>query len=59
MTSTGILPRKRVLSGGDIPAVNTSEVLSEISNIDIKRARNRAISGQQVQAGALTKKLKN
>ena len=43
--STAILPQKRALSGGDIPAVNTSEDLSKISNIDIKRERRRAFSG--------------
>ena len=58
MTSTGILPRKRVLSGGYIPAVNTSEGLSEISNTDIKRARKVTLSGRQVQAHALTKNSK-
>ena len=46
MTSLCKLPLKRVLSGGNIRAVNISEGLSEISNIDIKRARKRALSGQ-------------
>ena len=55
MTSTGILPRKRALSGADIPAVNTTEILSEITNTGIKRARKRALSDQQVQPDALTK----
>ena len=55
MKPTGILLRKRGLSGGDIPAVNTSEGLSEISNIDTRRARTRALSGQQVYADALKK----
>jgi hypothetical protein len=40
------------------PPVNSSENFSEIANIDIKRARKRALSGQQVQADSLTKKTK-
>jgi hypothetical protein len=42
----------------DIPPVDSSESLSEIANIDIKRARKRALSGQQVQADSLTKNTK-
>ena len=53
-----IHPRKRALSGSDIPPVDSSESLSEIANIDIKRARKRAQSSQQVQADSLTKNTK-
>jgi hypothetical protein len=55
VTPSCINPRKRALSGSDIPPVDSSESLSEIANIDIKRARKRAQSGQQVQADSLTK----
>jgi hypothetical protein len=41
-----------------IPPVDSSESLSEIANIDIKRARKRVLSGQQVQADSLTKNTK-
>jgi hypothetical protein len=41
-----------------LPPVDSSESLSEIANIDIKRARKRAQSGQQVQADSLTKNTK-
>jgi hypothetical protein len=41
--------------GSDIPPVDSSESLSQIANIDIKCARKRALSGQQVQAASLTK----
>ena len=58
MTPSCINPRKRALSGSDIPPVDSSESLSEIANIDIKRARKRAQSGQQVQADSLTKNTK-
>jgi hypothetical protein len=37
---------------------DSSESLSEIANIDIKRTRKRALSGQQVQADSLTKNTK-
>ena len=50
MTPSCINPRKRALSGSDIPTVDSSESLSEITNIDIKCARKRALSGQQVQS---------
>ena len=53
-----INPRKRALSGSDIHPVDSSESLSEIANIDMKRARKRALSGQQVQADSLTKNTK-
>jgi hypothetical protein len=58
MTPSGINHRKRALSGSDIPTVDSSESLSEIANIDIKCARKRALSGQQVQADSLTKNTK-
>jgi hypothetical protein len=48
----------RALSGSYFPPVDSSESFSEIANIDIKRARKRAISGQQVQADSLTKNTK-
>jgi hypothetical protein len=37
MTPSCINPRKRALSGSDIPPVDSSESLSEIANIDIKQ----------------------
>ena len=43
------------IAESDISPVDSSESLSEIANIDIKRARKRAQSGQQVQADSLTK----
>ena len=46
------------IAGSDIPPVDSSESLSEIANIDINRARKRALSGQQVQADSLTKNTK-
>ena len=46
------------IAGSDIPPVDSSESLSEIANIDIKRARKRALSGQQVQADSLIKNTK-
>ena len=46
------------IAGSDIPPVDSSESLSEIANIDIKRVRKRALSGQQVQADSLTKNTK-
>lgn len=49
--SKQLKPRKRALSACD----NT---LSEIENPAIKRARRRALSGQQVQADSLTQKTK-
>jgi hypothetical protein len=58
MTPSCINSRKRALSGSDIPPVDSSESLSEIANIDIKRARKRSLSGQQVQADSLTKNTK-
>jgi hypothetical protein len=58
MTPSCINPRKRALSGSDIPPVDSSESLSEIANIDIKRARKRALSGLQVQTDSLTKNTK-
>ena len=58
MTPSCINPRKRALSGSNFPPVDSSESFSEIANIDIKRARKRALSGQQVQADSLTKKTK-
>jgi hypothetical protein len=48
----------RALFGSDIPPVDSSESLSEIANIDIKRARKMALSGQQVQADSLAKNTK-
>ena len=46
------------IAESDISPVDSSESLSEIGNIDIKRARKRALSGQQVQADSLTKNTK-
>jgi hypothetical protein len=46
------------IAWSDIPPVDSSESLSEIANIDIKGARKRALSGQQVQADSLTKNTK-
>ena len=58
MTPSCRNPRKRALSGSYFPPVDSSESFSEIANIDIKRARKRALSGQQVQADSLTKNTK-
>ena len=58
MAPSCINPRKRALSGSYFPPVDSSESFSEIANIDIKRARKRALSGQQVQADSLTKNTK-
>jgi hypothetical protein len=58
MTPSCINPRKRALSGSYFPPVDSSESFSEIANIDIKRARKRVLSGQQVQADSLTKNTK-
>ena len=52
---TGIAMTPSCLNPRDIPPVDSSESLSEIANIDIKRARKRDQSGQQVQADSLTK----
>jgi hypothetical protein len=46
------------IAESDISPVDSSESLSEIGNIDIKRGRKRALSGQQVQADSLIKNTK-
>jgi hypothetical protein len=58
MVPSCIHPRKRALYGSDFPPVDSSESVFEITNIDIIRARKRALSGQQVQTDSLTKNTK-
>jgi len=58
VNEAGIAMRPSCINPRDIPPVDSSESLSEIANIDIKRARKRALSGQQVQADSLTKNTK-
>ena len=58
MTPSCINPRQRAFAGSDITLVDSSESLSEIVNIDIRRARKRALSSKQVEAGSLTKNTK-
>jgi hypothetical protein len=55
VNEAGIAMTPSCINPRDIPPVDSSESLSEIANIDIKRARKRAQSGQQVQADSLTK----
>jgi hypothetical protein len=45
VNEAGIAMTPSCINPRDIPPVDSSESLSEIANIDIKRARKRALSG--------------